>query len=161
MPAERIDFVDGRERLEVKSSSHRQRIHCFSLEQLIPPTGARLVIASLFVESVGGGLSLRDLSDEIRGLLAADCDLLARFDAVFYATLGAGWSEAMDERFDMELAIDSLCFFDAADIPRVVGPIPPSVTDIRFRSNLSQSTPLSREALPAAGGLFAAAAPTG
>jgi hypothetical protein len=121
VPTERIDFVRGRERLEIKSCSSRQRVHYFSQEQLTPPAGAQIVVASLFVEPVGGGLSLRALSDDIRGLLASDSALLTRFDSVFYATLGAAWSDAMEERFDLELATDSLCFFDSADIPKSSG----------------------------------------
>jgi hypothetical protein len=160
-PCERIDFLRGRERIEVKSSSSRQRVHHFSLAQLTPPRGARLVVASLFVEPVGGGLSLRGLFDEIRTLLASDSALLARLDTVFYTTLGASWSEAMEERFDLELATDSLRFFDAGDIPKVDGPIPTAVGDLRFTSNLSDVTPLGTDALRAAGGLFASASPAG
>jgi hypothetical protein len=159
VPTERTDFLQGRERLEVKSGS-RERVHHFSLAQLTPPAGARLVIASLFVEPVGGGLSLRSLVDEIRGLLAPNSALLARFDAVLYATLGVGWSDAMEERFDLELATESLCFFDAADIPKVNGPISPAISDVRFTSNLSRSVPLRLEAVRAAGALFAAVVPS-
>jgi hypothetical protein len=55
LPIERIDFLRGKQRIEVKSSSNRRRVHHFSLEQLTPPASARLVVASLFVEPVGGG----------------------------------------------------------------------------------------------------------
>ncbi|MBZ2186092.1 MAG: PD-(D/E)XK motif protein [Bryobacter sp.] len=157
-PQEHIDFVSGGERLEVKSSSTRERVHHFSLAQLVPPTGTRVVIVSVFVEAVGGGLSLRRLSDEIRVAIASDPVMVTRFDAIFYATLGAGWSDAMDECFDLELARDSLQFFDAAGIPKIDGPIPSAVRNVRFISDLSTTQPLE-SAASLATGLFAAAAP--
>ena len=159
LPAERVDFLSARDRIEVKSSSNRRRLHHFSHVQLTPPASARLIIASLFVESVGGGLSLRRLSDDIRGILASEPLLLTRFDAVFYSTLGASWSDAMEECFDQELASESLQFFDAENIPKIVGPIPPAVGDIRFTSDLSAVQPLGSDALISVGGLFAAAVP--
>ncbi len=159
LPYERVDFLRGRQRLEVKSSSNRLRVHHFSLVQLTPPSNARLVVASLFVEAVGGGLSLRQLFDDIRSLLAADPVLLMQFDAIFYATLGASWSEAMDECFDQELASQSLQFFDSMEIPKIDGPISPAVSDVRFTSDVSVALPMSSGVLRAAGELFAAIVP--
>lgn len=159
LPFERVDFLSGRQRLEVKSSSNRLRAHHFSLFQLTPPDNSRLVVASLFVESVGGGLSLRRLFDEVRNLVAADPVLLMQFDAVFYATLGSGWSDAMEESFDQELASESLKFFDSANIPKIEGPISTAVSDIRFTSDMSALRPMSPEALRSTGGFFAAAVP--
>jgi hypothetical protein len=158
-PEEHIDFVNGRHRIEVKSSSTRTRVHHFSMLQLTPPAQARLVVASVFVENIGGGVSLRQLTDGIRAILTTDPHLLARFDAVFYATLGAGWAEAMEERFDFELAGESLRFFDSEHIPKITRPIPTSVSDVRFCSDLSGVASLVPEALNAAGGLFAATLP--
>jgi hypothetical protein len=160
VPEERIDFLAGQQRIEVKSSSGRQRLHHFSLEQLTPPASARLIVASVFVEPVGGGLSLGRLSDDIRALLAFDAALLTRFDAVFYATLGASWSDAMEECFDLELAAESLQFFNSADIPKVDGPISSAVGDIRFVSNMSAVPTLDAETMITAGRLFAAAVPS-
>jgi len=159
LPVERVDFLRGQQRIEVKSSSSRLRVHHFSLEQLTPPASARLIVASLFVEPVGGGLSLRQLSDDIRAILAGDPALLTQFDAIFYATLGASWSDAMEECFDLELAEESLRFFDSADIPKINGPIPATVSDIRFTSDVSAALPLTSEGLQSAGGLFAAVVP--
>jgi hypothetical protein len=159
-PEERIDFLSGQQRIEVKSSSNRRRVHHFSLVQLTPPANTRLIVASLFVEPVGGGLSLRLLSDDIRAALTSDPVLLTQFDAVFYATLGASWSDAMEECFDLELARESLQFFDAAAIPKIDGPISTAVSEVRFTSDVSAAAqPLDADALISAGGLFAAAFP--
>jgi Putative PD-(D/E)XK family member, (DUF4420) len=159
LPVERIDFLSSRDRIEVKSSSNRRRVHHFSLVQLTPPANTRLIIASLFVEPVGGGLSLRRLSDDIRAILASDPVLLTQFDTVFYVTLGASWSDAMEECFDMELASESLQFFDSEHVPRIDGSIPNTVSDVRFASDMSASPILNSDAMRAAGGLFAAALP--
>jgi hypothetical protein len=161
LPVERIDFLRGQQRIEVKSSSSRRRVHHFSLEQLTPPASARLIIASIFVEPVGGGLSLRRLSDDIRAILAAHPALLTQFDSIFYATLGASWSEAMEECFDFELACQSLQFFDSVHVPKIDGLIPGAVSDVRFTSDMSAATPVSVDALRTAGGLFAATTPVG
>jgi hypothetical protein len=160
-PGEHIDFVSGRHRIEVKSSSTRARIHHFSLVQLTHPVQARLVVASLFVENIGGGVSLRQITDEIRMMLSEDSELLARFDAVLYATLGAGWAEAMEERFDSELAAESLQFIESLSIPRVDSVIPKSVSDVRFTSDLSGVPTLDSASLQVSGGLLAAATPAG
>jgi hypothetical protein len=158
LPYEHVDFLSGRQRLEVKSSSNRLRAHYFSLFQLTPPDNSRLVVASLFVESVGGGLSLRRLFDETRNLVS-DPVLLMQFDAAFYATLGSGWNDAMEECFDQELASQSLQFFESTDIPKIEGPISPAVSDVRFVSDMTSTPPLTPEVLRSAGGLFAAVVP--
>jgi hypothetical protein len=160
VPNGRVDFVGGAQRIEVKSSSRRLRAHHFSLEQLTPPRPARLIVASIFAEPVGHGLSLQRLADDVRTALARDPALLTRFDSIFYATLGAGWSDAMEECFDFELAAESLQFFDSACIPAINGPLPQAVRDVHFTSDVSAVPPLARERLIAAGGLFAAVVPS-
>jgi hypothetical protein len=82
-----------------------------------------------------------------------------RFNAIFYATLGASWSDATEECFDLELASESLRFFDSVNVPKLDGPILPTVTDIRFTSDISGASPLAPDALASAGALFADAVP--
>jgi hypothetical protein len=156
---EHADFVADRQRIEVKSSSTRERAHRFSLAQLTPPAPARLIVASAFVERIGGGMSMRQLVDEVRRKLTRCSELLTRFDATFYACLGANWNDAMEECFDLELARDSLQFFDAKLVPKISEPVPTGVSEIRFVSDLSTVSALTSGQLLAAGGLFAAAAP--
>ncbi len=161
LPVEHADFVSSRQRIEVKSSSSRRRVHHFSHVQLTPPANTKLIVASLFVESVGGGLSLRRLSDDIRTILASNPALLTRFDTVFYSTLGANWSDAMDDCFDLELAMESLRFFDHAAIPKIGPPIPVTISDVRYTSDISAVSPLDSDSLRSDGGLFAAIVPAG
>lgn len=158
-PRERFDFAAGPQRIEVKSSSLRRRAHHFSLAQLTPPQGTRVLVASLFVERSGGGTSVQSLFESVRVLLASSAELTARFDATFYTSLGSGWAEAMNEAFDWELARESLAFFDSVEIPTVAIPIPTMVTDVRFFSDLTSLIPFQRDELLSAGGIFAAGFP--
>jgi hypothetical protein len=155
-PEEHFDFVSGPQRLDVKTSSTRRREHYFSLAQLTPPGPSRGVIASLFVERTGGGISLRQLFVQTRHLLSGDAALLTQFDASFYAAIGSAWNDAMDESFDWELAEESLAFFDAWSIPKVQTPVPPGVSDVRFCSDLSAVAPVESNHLKSFGSFLAA-----
>jgi hypothetical protein len=154
IPEEHYDFAAGPQRLDVKTSSNRRREHYFSHTQLSGPGPSRVIIASLFVERIGGGISLRRLFEQTRQLLADDAVLLTQFDASFYATVGSAWNDAMDESFDSELAEESLAFFDASSVPKVRTPIPPGVSDVRFCSDLSAATPLKPDDLRSFGNLL-------
>lgn len=156
-PQDRYDFHAGQDRIEVKSALGRRRTHRFSLEQLRPPVGARVAIASVLVERAGGGLSLAEMIDEVRGLVAADPQLALRVDAVVFATLGRSLREALDERFDRQLSEQSLRLYDVTQIPTIAAPLPPEITDVRFAADLSGIDSRSDESLQALGGLFAAA----
>lgn len=157
---EHFDFADGPQRIEVKSSTTRRREHHFSLSQLTPVGGARVVVASIFVERAGGGVSLRTIFEETRRLVTDDPALATRFDSVFYTSLGSGWADALDESFDWEVAAESVVFYAAEAVPRVENPTPQTVFDVRFGSNVGSIAPLAREYLRECGGLFAAAVPT-
>ena len=76
---------------------------------------------------------------------------------MFYNSLGSGWADVMDESFDWELAKESLAFFDAELVPKIAEGIPPTVSDVRFRSDLSSLLPMEGTALLDLGGLLAAA----
>ncbi len=60
-PADLFDFNDEVQRIEVKSASRRGRSHRVALEQLLPPSRAAAFIASIVVESAGGGSTIEDL----------------------------------------------------------------------------------------------------
>lgn len=155
-PEERFDFAWLDERLEVKAAAGRVRRHHFSLEQLLPIAGARVLIASLLLERSTGGPSLRDLVDSIRSTIADDPEQLLRFDAIVALTLGESWQAAMEERFDGSLAAQSLMFFDQEVVARPPGTMPLGVTEVRFVSDLSGCPPASVDAHLARAGLLAA-----
>jgi len=155
-PTDRYDFSAGAQRVEVKSTSMRTRSHVFSLEQLLPPAGCTLLVASLFVERAGGGTSLGTLIDEVRELLSTRQDLLERVDRIVATTLGASLRRALAERFDREFAAESLRYYTADSIPRVRTPLPRGVSEVHFRTDLSATPTVDLRELRSRGGLFAA-----
>ncbi len=152
------DFNSGPERIEMKSTSRRTRMHSFSHRQLHPPAGTRVAIASVFVESSGGGLKVATLLEKIRrrvGSLGA----LRRLDYVVASTLGTDWRTGVEAGFDSELASESLRFFRVEEVPSLPSNIPHGVSDIRYVSDLSGAQALSFEEMLGSGTLFAAAVP--
>lgn len=156
VPQDRYDFNAGSQRIEVKSATGRARDHYFSLEQLYPPAGSHLLVASVFVERTGAGTSLGDLVSKVRHRMAGNAELVAHVDRIVYQTLGNGWQRALDERFDLELAEESLAFFDVAQIPRLSLELPPGISEVRFRSDLAGQLPLETQRMHSQGGLFRA-----
>ena len=159
IPGEVYDFSASSQRLEVKSASGEERNHYFTLEQLHPPAGTRVLVASLFVKRAGGGQSLAELLDRVRPRVTGDPNLFLQVDRVVAASLGQSWRNALDDRFDCERAQESLHFYDAQSIPRIGQNLPPGVSDVRFKSDLTKATPLGIVALREAGGLFQAVLP--
>jgi len=158
-PDERYDFSAGSQRLEVKSAVGRPRRHHFSLEQLAPPLMTTVLIASVCTERAGGGASLGDLIAQLRSRLTRDADLLLRLDAVVAATLGRSLLQALDEAYDLELAKESLSFFEVAAVPRPPGAMPREVSNVRFVADLSNVEPVELALYTGAEGLFEAALP--
>ena len=159
-PSDAYDFNSGPERLEIKSTSQRARKHNFSHRQLQPPTGTRVAIASVFVESSGGGPTIPTLIEHIRRRVA-NPRALRRLDYVVASTLGADWRVGVEAAFDFELASESLHFYAVEAVPSLPSDTPAGVSDIRYISDLSGAQALSVEEMLGDGELFAAVAPLG
>ena len=141
-PLDRFDFTFASSRLEVKTNANRQRRHEFSLEQCTPPADISATVASLFIETAGGGLSLNALVERIEARLGSKPELILKLHSVLADTLGTGLQEGLGQRFDEQLALSSLAFYDLCTIPAVRGPLPPEVTAVRFRSDIGLVTPM-------------------
>ena len=157
-PSDAYDFNSGPERVEIKSTSQRTRKHSFSHRQLQPPTGTRVAIASVFVESSGGGPTISTLVDRLRRRVAEPRALM-RLDYVVASTLGVDWRRGVESAFDAELASESLHFYTVESIPSLPSDIPPGISDIRYVSDLSGAQALTRGEMLGSGELFAATAP--
>lgn len=144
---ERYDFVRGSLRLEVKSSMSRRRNHSFSFEQCDVPTGCLGLVASLFIERSAGGLTVEGLLTKIGGRLAHQPAAAFKLEQTLAGTLGAGLPDALGFSFDYDLAQASVAYFDLATIPAIRGPLDPSLTQIRFASDLSNEAALDLESL--------------
>lgn len=157
-PDDRYDFSAARERIEVKSSSQRERSHHFALEQLTPPVGCSVVIASVFIERAGGGTSLSELIEELRSVVCESPELQERLDRVVAATLGRALRTSLAERFDVEVATSSMAFYSGEMVPTIPAPLPWGISDVHFKADLSEAIPVPREVLAGSHGLFGALA---
>jgi hypothetical protein len=140
---DRFDFSTGNVRLDVKASGERLRVHHLSTEQCLPPTGTVGLLVSLFIEGNGGGQSLRELVSAIEAALAGNDDLILKIQETIAETLGEGLPTAMGACFDERLALASLRFYDLATVPAIRDGVPPEVSGVHFRSDLSRTEPLS------------------
>ena len=140
---ERFDFAIGKVRLEVKSTASARRVHYFARTQCEPPIGALGVLASLFVQSSGGGTSLLEIIRDIETHLVDNEALTRKLHTNVAYALGETMPQLLGRRFDRDLAKSSLRLFDLSEIPAVRGPIPPEVNDIRFNTDLSQTPELN------------------
>lgn len=156
-PVDRYDFHGGQDRIEVKSTSGRIRRHRFSLEQLRPPSGTRLIIASMMLEQSSGGVSLRELIEIVHQRLQLAPELQGRIDRVIAETLGESLPRALNVRFDKELARDTLAFFPYERVPTLADPLPLELSEISFVADLSGIE--SADSSVMTEGLFEAACP--
>ena len=143
----RFDFSDGNIRLDVKAAGGRNRQHTFSYDQCNPPSGTIAAVASLYVEQISGGVSLHSVINQIETRVSTRADLVFKLHETVSATLGANLKDSLSRCFDIRLAESSLQFFNLEDVPAIRGPLPPGVSDVHFRSDLSALSPVSIEAL--------------
>jgi hypothetical protein len=138
LPEEIFDFSSGIEKIEVKSTSTSERIHTFSSEQLNPPQGTKLLIASLFVKQSSSGHDIQSLIDSITAKIDADSDLTNKLNTLVSRTLGSTLEQSIKIKFDYDLARDSLQFYHYEDIKKIEKiNIPAEVSGVKYKSDLS------------------------
>ena len=147
---DRFDFSTGDVRLDVKAAADRTRAHHLSAEQCQPPPGTAGLLASVFIESSGGGQSLRELLSVVEGNLAGHDQLILKVQEAVAETLGETLPSAMAARFDDRLAHSSLQFYDLASVPAVRVNVPVEVSKIHFRSDLSNTPTLNESEIATA-----------
>ena len=156
-PNDCYDFSTGDQRIEVKSTAGRVRQHHFTLEQLCPPSGTNALIASIFVEHTGAGTSVMELAERIRSRASDHPDLVLQVDRMIALTIGEHWRYALEERFDRELAEESLAFFEPHAIPMISPNLPLGVSAVHFKSDLTGRPTADIAHYRAMGDLFQAA----
>ena len=144
LPEERFDFALGPYRIEVKSTRSHLRRHRFSLEQLLPNPNRIILVASVILEPSNSGPSIADLLSIIRRRIASHPDILFRLEEAVALTLGEGIETIGAVRFDREMALDSMRYFDGASVPAIRAPIPEGVSRIEFDSDLSLAPVVDR-----------------
>lgn len=133
-PQDKFDFTGGHERIEAKTTTG-PRIHSFAHAQLSIPDGIKATIASLVVVPQDDGVTCGDLAEGILGRLT-DAAHKRKFLEVVVRTLGEKWQSQESERYDLEQAKLALKFFDSRIIPRVLDPIPPQVSGVKYQVDL-------------------------
>lgn len=142
-PDEKFDFDAGLEKIEVKSSSNYERKHIFSTEQINPPVGTQVLIASIFVRQIFNGKNIQDLMDSITGKIQSEIKLVEKLNSMVYKTLGSSLEQSLKIKFDYEIAKDSLCFYKHQDISKIEPiHIPIEVSDVKYKSDLSTINPI-------------------
>lgn len=155
-PEDKYDFSYFDQKLEVKSSIVRTRIHHFSLEQLNPPEGTNLLIGSLFVERAGTGTTLIDLVNKITDKIGNNTSLLIRMNNVISRTLGQALKAALQEGFDIQLAEQSLAYYDYRVVPSIEGEMTPEISGVHFRSDINNKPTINAKQYKRMGKLFQA-----
>ena len=155
-PEDKYDFSSENQRIEIKSATSSVRKHHFSLEQLNPPSGVDVLVASMFVERVGSGTSLIDLVEIVREKINKEPELLLYLEQIVGATLGNKWRLATKDRFDLKLAKKSLSFYAVKDIPSINSELPKEITDVHFRVDVTNSPAINKKILKKKHGIFKA-----
>jgi hypothetical protein len=73
--------------------------------------------------------------------------------------MGAATAEALEMRFDEQLARDSMAIYALGEIPAVRDDLPFGVSQVRFRADVTQMTQADRSALEEAGSAVRALLP--
>lgn len=134
---EAFDFSWCQGRLEVKSTVGALRIHDFSLDQLQPPSGGSGYVASLLLKAANAGEGVLDLAKKIEVHLNGEVSLQAKLWALLVQSLGSDFSEALDRRFDVDLATRQLMLFRMEDVPSLPSISDRRISSVRFKSDLS------------------------
>lgn len=135
--ADKFDFNDGKDKVEVKSTSKSKRVHNFSIEQLNPNKNSSLIIVSVCTVETGIGVSIFDLVASIECKLK-DRDLIFRINEIIAQTLGRDFEKAFDIFYDSQLAVDSLAYFDSTIVPSInPNSIPKEISNLRFDCDLT------------------------
>jgi hypothetical protein len=136
----RFDFSAPGSRLEVKATSRDERIHQFSLPQLLPVAGCTVTVLSVMTTETHLGTSIGDLVGRLEDLLAGDPARQMKVHEQVADVLGADWPNHLDHRFDERQAKESALLLPAGDIPRVEQP-PPEVLEVRLKVNCTDVLP--------------------
>lgn len=146
-PRDRFDFVFENFRLDVKSTSGKQRVHIVTFEQANPPAEVQAYFASVFVESNPQGMT----GSRLLGLILRKCShsyvAQLKVHSVVSDSMGVLFADFLVSVIDYELASKEMKYFCARDIPAVRGLLEAGVSRVGFTSNFSMisNTVLPRE----------------
>ena len=139
-PTEKFDFCYENERIEVKSTSFDNRIHTFSNEQLNQPETIKVYVVSIILKNQTNGINIQTLTEKIIAKLNNDLPTIDRLNTIIFKSLGNSIEDSLKIQFDYNYAINSIAFYNSADIPKIeLSSIPKSVFDVKYKSDLTNS----------------------
>jgi hypothetical protein len=154
IPEEKFDFNADKQKIEVKSSSSLERVHIFTAEQLNPTNDSQVIVASIFTKQVSNGQSIIDLLAKIESKVS-DSFLTEKLYKIISKTLGNTFEQTMKIKYDYDLAKNSLRFYKHQDISKVERiNIPDRVSEVKFKSDLTNILPINPSITSAEGHLF-------
>ncbi len=143
-PEEKFDFNSGLEKIEVKSNSSFERIHTFSSEQLNPPSETQALIASIFMRQSSTGVSIQNLLEGILNKIENDIELTEKLNSIIIKTLAGSLEHSLKIKFDYNIAINSLKFYNCNDIKKIEKVnIPSEVFEVKYKTDLSNINPVN------------------
>jgi hypothetical protein len=142
-PEEKFDFNADTEKVEVKSSSSMKRDHIFTSTQLNAPKEKKVIIASVFAKQSSKGKNISDLLNSILNSLS-DNSLKEKLYSIISMTLGSSLEQGLKIKFDYEIAINSLRFYDSELISKIEKiNIPSTVSEVKYKSDLTHIEPVN------------------
>lgn len=116
---DRFDFSNHSERVEIKTTTGRQRVHNFSDGQIPGPADCQVVVGSVLLQRVEEGTTISDLIAEIWNRLttaASKADLIKKAGVV----MGSSTRQTDLVHFDSGSSMNSILFMSANDVPKPV-----------------------------------------
>jgi len=139
---DRIDFNNGKRKVEIKTTLSSERKHVFKLKQLKSHYQENVLVCSIMTEEIENGLSIKDLVNLIFEELDNNhkMKLIHKLSAVIENDL-----ETMKFRsFDEASASRSIKLFKSEEIPAFeLSEIPKEISNIQFTSDLKNSSPFT------------------
>lgn len=140
----KYDFNDGRDKIEVKSTSKSRRVHSFASDQLLTNVGSKLIIVSVLTIETGIGKNIHDLVSAIEKKIQ-DESLHFRLHEVILQSLGNDLDRSFDIYYDYEYAINNLKCYNSLIIPKILEQnIPTQITNIKYDIDLTGISSISR-----------------
>ena len=134
----KFDFSNKDKRIEVKTTTSKDRIHIFSHQQLFSNAGYDILIMSLMLRLEEAGLSLKELINFIRREIADDFENLKKLE-ISVRRAGMDDPNDMGPVYDEIEAKHNLAFFLAKNVPKFPLPEPTGVTGTRYNVDLSSA----------------------
>ncbi len=131
---DRFDFNDGRNKIEIKTTTRNSRTHHFSLNQLDKMQSSNVIICSIMTSKTGLGITVFDLYEEI--ISKVDYIHQIVFKEKMFKICGDKLP-TFNTKLDLGMANSSYKFYSVGSIPSIDSScIESGVSNVEFDSDL-------------------------